>query len=296
MDFEQLLLFQRLAETEHMSNTADELHLSQSTLSNAIQRLENDLGCQLFTRKGRRIYLNENGKAFLPYVNSILVKMGEARATLDEISLRHNSRVTISAPPFTTFPGLFESLVAQHPEVSIVNNRFSNMDLKAKLLSGELDFCVTGALLEGDELEMTVLSKDELVIVMGQHHPLAHLESAPLSRFAREQFCDYTKREHSGSNLQRYCREAGFEAQIDYYVHSSADTLAIVKNSPAVGMMPLRSVKINGQNSHVTYCRLSQPKCFSYLYLYRKKGPHERIAARKVRSHFVSYFKRDSLS
>ena len=67
MDLKQIDYFIQLARIEHVSQTADFLNISQSTLSKSVSALEKELGIQLFDRVGNRIRLNENGKAFLEY-------------------------------------------------------------------------------------------------------------------------------------------------------------------------------------------------------------------------------------
>lgn len=64
MDINQLRYFNSLAVTENMSKAAMALNVSQSTLSKSIGRLEDELGCPLFDRMGKRIKLNRAGKEF----------------------------------------------------------------------------------------------------------------------------------------------------------------------------------------------------------------------------------------
>lgn len=64
MDSLQISYFLKVAETEHMTNAAKALHVSQPALSRSIRMLEEDLGVKLFDRLGRRLVLNDNGRRF----------------------------------------------------------------------------------------------------------------------------------------------------------------------------------------------------------------------------------------
>ena len=68
MDKQQLEYFILTADTCNISKAANRLWISQSALSQTIKRLEKELGCLLFTRTGKKIFMNENGKIFYNYV------------------------------------------------------------------------------------------------------------------------------------------------------------------------------------------------------------------------------------
>lgn len=65
MELQQLRYFVRVAQVESISKAAKSLHISQPALSKSIMRLEQELGCDLFDRTGKRIHLNEKGREFL---------------------------------------------------------------------------------------------------------------------------------------------------------------------------------------------------------------------------------------
>ena len=65
MELNQLRYFQIVAKYEQMTRAAEELHISQSSLSKTISMLEKDVGAKLFDRMGNRIVLNAVGRAFL---------------------------------------------------------------------------------------------------------------------------------------------------------------------------------------------------------------------------------------
>nr|WP_286178575.1 LysR family transcriptional regulator [Bacillus sp. B4EP4a] len=65
MDWHQINYFQKVASVQHITRAAEQLSISQPALSRSISKLEDELGVQLFDRKGRNIYLNRYGKMFL---------------------------------------------------------------------------------------------------------------------------------------------------------------------------------------------------------------------------------------
>jgi LysR family transcriptional activator of nhaA len=71
LNFHHLLYFWRVAKTGHLTQVANELHVSQSALSNQIRQLEDRLGESLFERTGRRLVLTDTGHLVLSYAENI---------------------------------------------------------------------------------------------------------------------------------------------------------------------------------------------------------------------------------
>lgn len=67
MNLSQLYYFRKLAEVKHYTHAAEELFISQPTLSNSISQLERELGIPLFEREGRKIKLTKYGEEFYQY-------------------------------------------------------------------------------------------------------------------------------------------------------------------------------------------------------------------------------------
>lgn len=88
MNLKQLYYFKRLAETEHYTEAASSLFITQPSLSHAISELEKELGVALFARKGRNVKITQNGKRFLPYVEDALASLENGRMTLQKIATR----------------------------------------------------------------------------------------------------------------------------------------------------------------------------------------------------------------
>jgi DNA-binding transcriptional LysR family regulator len=85
-DTRQLLAFAAVARLGSFTRAAQELLLTQSAVSHAIKALEEQAGCRLFERSGRRVTLTQSGEQFLQHVDRIMAEMKTARRVLDELS------------------------------------------------------------------------------------------------------------------------------------------------------------------------------------------------------------------
>lgn len=85
IDSRQLLAFVTVVRRQSFTLAAQELHLTQSAISHSMRALENDLGCRLLERNGRRIALTQRGGLFLEKAERILREMEQARLEVDNL-------------------------------------------------------------------------------------------------------------------------------------------------------------------------------------------------------------------
>jgi LysR family transcriptional regulator, regulator for bpeEF and oprC len=98
MDLRVLTIFIKVSERRSFVRAAAELGMGQSGVSNAIHRLENELGVELLARTTRRVNLTENGAAFLQRCRQIVADLDEARQVLSHARLQPTGRLRIDLP------------------------------------------------------------------------------------------------------------------------------------------------------------------------------------------------------
>ena len=84
MELSQLAYFRAVARTEHFTRAAEELHITQPSLSKAIANLEGELGVPLFRRSGRNIVLTKYGEILLSHTNRIMSELKHAQKELED--------------------------------------------------------------------------------------------------------------------------------------------------------------------------------------------------------------------
>ena len=96
MNLNHLHYFRVLAKTEHYTQAANQLDITQPSLSHAIAALEKDLGCYLFEKQGRNIKLTKYGRIFYEYIDKGLqeVDLGERR--LRELTSQENGWIDLA--------------------------------------------------------------------------------------------------------------------------------------------------------------------------------------------------------
>ena len=95
MNFQHLEYFNELAETQYMAQAAEKLGISQTTLSYAVKKLEEELGVPLLEREGRNIRLTVYGKVFKEYSEAGVQQIQEGRRQLSEMALGESGKLSI---------------------------------------------------------------------------------------------------------------------------------------------------------------------------------------------------------
>lgn len=194
----QLAVFVATAQEGSTRAAADRVARSQSAASSALADLEIALGAALFDRVGRRLVLNENGRALLPRAKALLDRAGELQALFTG---DHAAPLRVAAS-FTIGEYLLPVLVAQwtraHP-ASPVRLRIGNT---ADVISAVAGFEVDVGFIEGPQTHPDLLVRpwlqDELVIVAAAGHPLAGRVATPRQLGAQT----WVLREHGSGTRQ----------------------------------------------------------------------------------------------
>ena len=97
LDSRQLRAFSILARTGSFTETARQVHLSQSAISHAMKALEHDVGCRLLDRLGKSVALTQAGEQLLVHAQKILAEMDSARGELGRLGKWGTSRLRIGA-------------------------------------------------------------------------------------------------------------------------------------------------------------------------------------------------------
>lgn len=173
LSLRQIEVFAATARAGSTRAAADHVARSQSAASAALAELETTLGAQLFDRIGRRLLLNENGRALLPKAVALLDQAAELERLF---ALEHDTPMRVAAS-LTIGEYLLPELVArwraEHPS-SAVQLMIGNT---SEVIEAVLGFDVDVGFIEGPQTHARLVQRpwrvDELVIVAAPDHPLA---------------------------------------------------------------------------------------------------------------------------
>ena len=117
MELLQLRYFRAVARTEHMTRAAEELSITQPSLSKVIRRLERELGAPLFDRRGRSIRLNRCGEAFRDHVDAIFRELAEGQRAVRDLAGLEAGEVSLVAASLGWLPPVLHRFQEGHPSI-----------------------------------------------------------------------------------------------------------------------------------------------------------------------------------
>jgi LysR family hydrogen peroxide-inducible transcriptional activator len=174
IELQQLEQFVALARARNFTRAAAELNLSQSALSRAIQKLEDQVGQPLFERKPREVVLTDLGEILLDRAKEILKLVEDTFSLLSESG--RNGRIRLGAIPTIApyfLPGLLRSFSEKHPHISVVVQEDTTENLIKRCSHGEIDLAILALPLIAKYLEFEPLFDEELLLVVPSGHELA---------------------------------------------------------------------------------------------------------------------------
>jgi DNA-binding transcriptional LysR family regulator len=172
MDLHQLFVFTKVVEHKSFSKAAEDIFLSQSTVSSHIQALEKTLNMKLFDRVGREIILTPYGSRLYQWALKLLLLKDEAMLDLKEgmNELRGMIRVAASSVPGQfMLPKMIKHFRKQYPNVVFHIEQSSSKTVMDKVLNGAVDVGLLGEKFENDKLCFIPLLKEKLVLITSNH-------------------------------------------------------------------------------------------------------------------------------
>lgn len=176
MELRQIRYFLQIAETSSFSEASRQLCVSQSTVSQQIKQLEDELGAELFVRDSHSVKLSDYGIQFLPYAKNIAEDVRSGVARIKDVSGLSVGTINIGAT-YTFCPLLgktIEEFMKEHKGISIKLTCASMEELMQMLEDGELDTVLSyRPSRHFDNIESHILFNSNLCVTARRDHPLA---------------------------------------------------------------------------------------------------------------------------
>ncbi|WP_150271456.1 LysR family transcriptional regulator [Paenibacillus tepidiphilus] len=238
MELLQLQYFLAVARLEHMTEAAKSLHVTQSSLSKTIQRLEEDLGVPLFDRTGRKLRLNTYGASFLHRAERALFELEQGRQELTDLSGRDQRTLELAVNTASSLPGILKEFRKQMPEVQFHVQMLAAQEMIACLQRGEVDYCISSPPLSGDDIASQIVFIDRILIAVPAGHPLAERESVALSELRNESFVGVKQGYGTRDLADSICETAGFRPKYVYEGDEPARITALVEAGIGIAFIP----------------------------------------------------------
>ncbi len=214
LDSRQLRAFVALARNRSFTLAAKELFLTQSAISHAIKALENDLGCRLLDRAGRRVVLTSAGERLLRHAEAILREMEMARSGVEEVTREGHGRLRLGASTTACqhlLPPVLRDFRQRFPRCVIRIEPGDHGHQLELLRAGHVDLSliIEPPASTQHEFAFMPVFEDELRFLVPPSHPWVALGQAPREAIGTETLVLYNKTSYTFRLVSEYFRAEG---------------------------------------------------------------------------------------
>lgn len=286
MELLQLKYFQTVAHLEHMSRAAEELRIPQPALSKTISLLEKELGVQLFDRRGKYIYLNQYGRAFLRRVDQALTALEDGKHEINDLCMKTFGEVKLAVLAASNLlPDLLSSFRKKHPHISFnLIQHFPNSKTHP-----DYDLCISSSALKLDDSNNIPLITEEIFLAVPIEHPLANRSSIRLSEVAEDDFISLSRGKPLREITDIFCKYSGFIPRVIFESDDPATVRGLIRAGQGIAFLP--SISWGGfAGSTMALLHIEEPNCERTITLTSAEERYLPHAACLFRDFTIEYF------
>ncbi|MBQ6487867.1 MAG: LysR family transcriptional regulator [Solobacterium sp.] len=233
MELESIKSFIKIAETNNMTLAAEELNISPSALSSALQKLEKELGYSLFDRSVKGMKLTANGKYFLEWAKKNESFKDRLIADMDR-SAQNKGKIRIGTMINSdTLYIMLSAFLERYPDIQI-----ELYDEKA-ILDNYLMSALDAFLIPKEDMQgqpgIKMAQRTSLLVMMNDRNPLAAREHLTLDDLKDTGFV-FTAHNGRLDWTYDYCTSHGFSPDVRFVCEEFDDKLDLIANSDAVAI------------------------------------------------------------
>ena len=287
MKLQQLIYVERIVNCGGVSKAAEELHISQPSISNAVKELEAELGISLFLRSKKAMILTPEGKQFLERAIPIIHDFHQLQADMKDLGVNQNT-IRISISPMLS--GVvrrvaLHSFLSEHPFTHVDVLEYGYQDISNSLLAGNLDAAVSYHGVPTNSLEALPITTVQMMFCISRKHPLAEKSSVTIEDIAdvplallKPSFYKY-----AGEFIKQRYISAGKTMNIAFSTSQFSSILASIKRDHLGSFLFDKSI-IDDDLKEIAMIPLNPPR-IQDLYLYYPKSSLHKSSVRALVEH-----------
>ena len=262
MEMQQLRYVVAVARTGNFSRAAEQCHVSQPSLSQQIQKLEDELGERLFDRLKRQTKLTPHGEAFLQRAVHILEEVDAAKREATEAKGLLRGTVAIGVLP-TIAPYLLPDAMARftekYPGVEVIVQEDTTVRLLKLALAYEIDFALASQPVHDPRLEVRELFTEELLLVLPPGHRLTRKRAVNAADLEGERLIVMKEGHCLGDQVLGFCNHRDLRPQISFRSAQLETVQALVRAGLGISLIPAMASRLDHDNL-LKYRSLKSPQ------------------------------------
>jgi hypothetical protein len=186
----QLKVFEATARHGSFTRAAEELYITQPTVSSQIKQLTKAIGLPLFEQIGKRLFLTEAGKSLLLTCQELFRGLENFEMKVSDLKGMKQGRLRLGVITTAKYfiPRILGAFCRQFPDIDVSLNVVNHQQLQERMVNNEDDLYILSHPPESLDLETEAFLDNPLVLVAPRNHPLRGQKQIPITRLRDEAF------------------------------------------------------------------------------------------------------------
>lgn len=283
MNFElgDLRAFLAASDLGSFKAAAQALHVSQSALSRRIDKLEDALGVELFTRTTRRIELTTIGRTFVHRARNVILELETALIGIKDVAEQLSGEVTIACVPSAVgyfLPSVLEEYRKHYPKIRVRILDESSSNVLLAVTRGDADFGVTYIGTQEADIFFKPLIEEVFVLACPASHPLSKRKKVTWKDIAQHGYIALAQGSGNRFLIDQALAQSDERPRWFYEVNHVPALISLVMSGLGVGVAPRMALPPDGQEGLVAI-PITNPIVSRKLGLITRRGRQLPVAA-----------------
>lgn len=289
MNIYQMRYFVTAAQLQNVSKAAELLHLSQSSLSKSISRMEAELGMPLFERNGKKILLNKPGERFLECCNTVLRELDDAVADMNSIASSAHAKVRLGlSGGDSPLIGCVAKFCEEHPDAEFDVDR--SIESLERVDINEYDALVYPAGMKYEKFSGFRLGDEHYYLAVSRASPLAARASVALGDLEGLRLVFLRGGKNYMEFPYRVCTALALPVEQQCFTDEREVQRQIISSGMAAGFVPDGSAAAY-RNGSVSLIPINDPRFTRTMMICFRREKHLSPMARDFRDFAMDYLK-----
>lgn len=296
LELKELSHFIEVVRYGGFSRAAENIYVSQPTLSKSIKKLELTLNVELFERSTRKLILTDAGSIVYEQAQEILGKTDELTMLLNDLALVPKGKIHFGVPPLIGalfFPEIARSFTVFNPEIKLELVEHGARKIESLIDEGKVDIGIVVLPTVNDKFNIFPFKKEVFEVFLHANHPLAKKEKLTLTELKNEDFILFNPEFTLHDLIIRHCQNAGFEPNIAYESSQWDLITELVNNELGITILP-QSVYSKMNKNKVKMIPLENPPIWE-LNIITKKNSYHGFAVKELMNFLIKDYEINNL-
>jgi Transcriptional regulator len=266
MELRQIEYFEAVSRLLSYTKAAQELFITQPSITVSIRKLEEELGVKLIERNNKKLNLTEAGYIFLEHAKEILDKVKETTRIMEDIQPNNKRILKFAFPPAVgawLWSVIYHDFINSYPNIHIKIQDLGTMEILDAIKQGEIElgFGVL-EMAKDSSMEVIDVKEGEIKLLFNRNHHFKNLEKIPIELLKDEVYIQYKKNATFTENrMIEEFKANGINPNI-MYVHEQSSLYDLVSNGHGFAATLDDSISLIKDNPNIISKSLLKPVIF----------------------------------